>query len=154
MLLMRDMDHMETNYIDDLVQSFDLANNHSLLPFSWSLLHLSSNYPLCHELVYFILVPMPNSLPSTALRFCNFLICQLGKLSGWLSCSSDLGIDNFLSTLDASNSIDSDLAPCASPTCYFTSLSILAEVVIVTFSFVSLADRSKLLSLRLPLLTP
>jgi hypothetical protein len=78
--------------------------------------------------------PRPPLFGAT-LSFCNFLICQLSKLSGWLGCASDLGIDNFLSALDTSNFIGSDLAPCASPTYCFTSLPILAKVVVVTFGF-------------------
>jgi hypothetical protein len=60
---------------------------------------------------------------SSALSFCNFFFCQLGKPSGWLCCASDLGIGIFLSTLDASNSIGSDLAHCVTPTCCFTILT-------------------------------
>jgi hypothetical protein len=60
---------------------------------------------------------------SSTLRFCNFLICQLGKSSGWLSCASNLGIDIFLSILDTSNSIGSNLVPCSSSTCCFTSVT-------------------------------
>jgi hypothetical protein len=56
------------NNSDDLVQSSDMANDLLLLSFSWSLLHLSSHYPSCHELVHFVLEPMPYPLPSTLLH--------------------------------------------------------------------------------------
>jgi hypothetical protein len=65
MLLMQNTDLMKTNCVDDLVKTFDLANDLLLLPFSWSLLHLSSHCPSCHELIHFVLDLMPYSLPSS-----------------------------------------------------------------------------------------
>jgi hypothetical protein len=56
---------MKTNNSDDLVQTSDLTTDLLLLSFFWSLLHLSSHYPSCHELVHFVLELMPYSSPST-----------------------------------------------------------------------------------------